>query len=724
MKTPESLDQLLALDHEDFVNGAYRLLLRRAPDEGGASYYLSRLQRGFPKGEVIWQICQSREWRAARREIPGLRGFLESYRQQRRSIRSRLAMWLGQYRFRNAAPSIAAVESLRNLVLRLHQQQTSSIEALSIRLDRVNQANGGSYQTIRREISELGARLEALKRQLENHQDGIEQLNSELIATLGADLSDDALAGTDSAEPPLFSIVVPTYKTPVRLAREMIESVRAQSDQDWELCICDDGSNDAQLAAELLRWQQQDRRIRAVIRPDNRGISAATNSAVELARGRFLVFVDHDDLLKSDALEAVRAAALANPSADVFYSDQDKIDEDGNLIDTFHKPGWSPDYLRRVMYVGHLLVAEADLVRAVGGLRSEFDKVQDFELTLRLSERARGIVHIPRVLYSWRAIHGSIATAQTAKGSIEDLQARAVNEHLSRLAIPARASPHPEFPHRLSVSYSLPPELPLVSIVIPSRDQPQHIGRCLRSIYEASTYPNIEVIVVDNQTTDPEALAVMKRYPVRRIEFNQKFNYSKANNIGVAHATGEFVILLNNDTEVVANDWIERLVGPFSQADVAMTGALLVYPNDAVQHAGVVLGPRGTADHLMRNFPATSDGYAGSLSCSREVSAVTAACLMVRREVYLEVDGLNELYGTHYQDVDFCLKVSSHGRILFVPEAKLVHHESATRGTEYDILDRLLLQDRWHSELADGDRYFNPAFSMQRLDYSLKQAHE
>ena len=206
------------------------------------------------------------------------------------------------------------------------------------------------------------------------------------------------------------------------------------------------------------------------------------------------------------------------------------------------------------------------------------------------------------MLYSWRAIEGSIATTQSAKGAIEPLQARAVNEHLSRLAIPASAAPHPVFPHRLALRYSLPAEPPLVSIVIPTKDHPEHIGRCLRSIFEDSTYPNFEVIVVDNQTTDAEALAIMQRHPVRRIEFNEKFNYSKANNIGVSHARGEFVILLNNDTEVVARDWIERLVGPFAQPDVAMTGALLVYPNDAVQHAGVVLGPRGTADHLMRHF--------------------------------------------------------------------------------------------------------------------------
>jgi len=520
---------------------------------------------------------------------------------------------------------------------------------------------------------------------------------------------------------PLVSVVMPVYNTPPKLLIEAVESVRSQLYQSWELCVCDDGSTNAEPLAALSSAAKFDGRIKIVSMERNAGISAATNMAVRHATGEFIALLDHDDLLTPDALAEVVLALNSEPDVDVVYSDQDKIDDDGDTFEPFFKPDWSPDYFRRVMYIGHLLLFRRSLFDRIGGFDSNFDKVQDYEFMLRLSEVTRKIHHIPKILYHWRATRGSVAQDPDGKSGIERLQLRAVASHLARCCISARVKTHPRFRHRVLIEPPARQEWPLVSIVIPTKDAPQHIGRCLESIFARSSYPNLEVIVVDNATTNKTAKGILDSYPLKIVLFDQPFNYSRANNLGVAEACGEFLILLNNDTQVITSNWVEEMLFHMQQKDVAAVGPSLLFPDNTVQHAGVVLGPRGTADHVMRRFPGDSDGYAGSLSCAREVSAVTAACLMCRRVDYLESGGMSEFFSTHYQDLDLCFRLASGGRrILFIPQAVLYHFESATRGSYYDRLDRLLLLDLWGETIVKGDRYYNPNFSLERLDYSVK----
>ncbi len=374
----------------------------------------------------------------------------------------------------------------------------------------------------------------------------------------------------------------------------------------------------------------------------------------------------------------------------------------------FYKPDWSPELFRQVMYVGHLLCVRRSLALEVKGMDRRFDGVQDYDFMLRVSERTDRIRHIPKVLYHWRRVPGSIALGVDQKQGTGDLQAAAVNAHLNRCRAAARAERHPTLAHRTVIRPLARRERPRVSILIPTRDQAKSLDDCLRSIFEKTTYPNFEVLLIDNGTSDPAALRVFLQYPVTVLPFPGHFNYSRANNLGVAHASGEYLVLLNNDTEVITPDWLDELLYYVTMPDVGAVSPLLLYPNRSVQHAGVVLGMRGTADHIMRGFPADSDGYFGSLSCAHEVSAVTAACMALRRETYVLLGGLREEFRTIYQDVDFCLRLRARGmRILYTPRASLYHHESGSRGNQYDALDRALLLDFWGKVIADGDPYFN-----------------
>jgi GT2 family glycosyltransferase len=450
----------------------------------------------------------------------------------------------------------------------------------------------------------------------------------------------------------------------------------------------------------------------------NSGIAAASNEALALAEGEFIALLDHDDELEPDALLECIRLLNEKPKTDVVYTDEDKVDTRGRRSESFLKPDWSPEYFRGVMYVGHLLLARRSVVEEVGRFDSAFDGIQDYELMLRISEHTNRIEHLPRTLYHWRKLPESIASATDAKGDISELQAAAVNGHLERCELPAVASAHSSLPHRV-VIYPKPRERwPSVSVVIPTKDAPEHIWRCLESIFSRSTYPNFEVVVVDNGTSDPDARRALERHPIKVAPFDEPFNYGRANNLGVRAAEGDYVVLLNNDTEVVTPDWLEMLVWHAELPGIGAVGPLLVYPDRTVQHAGVVLGMRGTADHIMRGFPSEVDGYAGSLSCTREVSAVSGACMLVPRAVYEELGGLDEHYQTHYQDVDFCLRIRERGqRILYTPRATLIHYESASRGDKYDHVDRALLLDVWGETIARRDPYYNEGLSLDGADY-------
>ena len=536
-------------------------------------------------------------------------------------------------------------------------------------------------------------------------------------------VADDGEPGAlDCPYAPLISVIVPVYDTPDGPLERMIDSVRRQAYGNWELCLVDDASPRPHVRPILERAAAGDPRIRVAFRESNGNISAATNTGIDMARGEFIAFLDHDDELTADALLAVVRALNDEPDTDVVYTDQDKIDLSGHRSEPFHKPAWSPAYFQSVMYIGHLLVVRSSLLRETGGCDSAFDGVQDFELMLRLGEVTRKILHVPRILYHWRKIPGSIASDSSAKHGIGELQRKAVQSHLDRLRIKATATSGAAA-HRVRVVSAPRAHEPLVSILIPSRDHPELIGPCLESLFEKTSYKAFEVVVGDNETTDPEALRILDRHPVTRVPLSGKFHFAAFNNRMAAEARGEYLLLLNNDTEVLQPNWLETLMLYAEQEDVGAVGPMLLYDDGTVQHAGVILGPRGTADHVMRGFPGDADGYAGSLQAAREVTAVTGACLLVRRDRYVACGGLNETFGRHYEDVDFCLRLRRLGlRNICVGSARMIHHESKSRGSYYDFTDRVLLLDHWESWIRRGDPYYNPAFDPERVDYSVRAA--
>ena len=525
----------------------------------------------------------------------------------------------------------------------------------------------------------------------------------------------DLLSTFLSGTPPLISIITPTWNTKPKWFLDLAVSILEQSFFDWEWCIVDDHSSSTEFHA-LFSELQRLPNVKIETLPKGMGISGATNRGVELATGEFVCFVDHDDLLSRDAL--LRCAEALSMS-DAVYTDSDKMDEQGNRSEPFHKPDWSPEFFRGVMYVGHLLCVRRSLAQAAGGFNSAYDGVQDFEFFLRVSELTKNIHHIPEILYHWRTVPGSVAGKVDAKGDLGKLQQRAVQAQLDRLGFAADAQPG-DFSHRVKIVPRARRSTPRISIIIPTKDSPDVLHQCLYSLFAKTTYPAFEVLCIDNATSDARALQEMKEAPVQRILLSGKFNFSKANNLGLAHATGDYLVFMNNDIEILTSDWIEQLLYYAEQHDVGAAGGLLLYPNNTVQHAGVVLGCRGTADHVLRGCPGDADGYAGSLSCAREISAVTAACMMMRRDVYESVGGFNEHFFTAYQDVDLCLKVRHRNmRIIWTPRARFIHHESVSRGTYYDHVDRHLLLDYWEPMIKAGDPYFNSNFNVQACDYSL-----
>ena len=522
------------------------------------------------------------------------------------------------------------------------------------------------------------------------------------------------------AQSPFISVLTPAFNTRPEWIAEAASSLLHQTLPDWEWCIVDDGSDNRETRKLLELLRDVSPRVRVSSSP-GQGISAATNHALDLARGEYVCFLDHDDLLHPLALELMQEKLRGG--YDVVYSDEDKLDDSaGTLVEPFFKPDWSPEYFRGAMYVGHLLCVQRELAKKAR-FDSAFDGVQDFEFMLRLSETGPRIGHIPRILYHWRKTPGSIAEKTDAKPRVGLLQQRAVNAHLERTGLSARAE-QSELPHRLKILPARRGDYAKVSIIIPTRDAPAVLGRCLKSVFEKTSYPNFEVVLMDNETTDERALALMTQYPVRRIAFPNPFNFSRANNQGAAAAKGKLLVFLNNDTEVIAEDWLQHLSYYAEQPDVGAAGALLAYDDLTVQHAGVALGMRGTADHVMRRFRIDADGYAGTLACAREVSVVTGACLMTRKSVFDDIGGFNPHFFTAYQDVDLCLRFRARGlRVICTPRALLLHHEFVSRPSYYyDIIDRMLLLDQWEEFIGRGDPYYNPNLDLERGDYSRRLA--
>lgn len=533
---------------------------------------------------------------------------------------------------------------------------------------------------------------------------------------------------------PLVSIITPVYNTPERLLREAIESVLAQTYPHWQLCLANDASPDPRINAILAEYCAKDSRIQMITLEKNGGISRASNAALSLAEGDFVAQLDHDDLLAPHALQTVVTFLQSQPDADVLYSDEDKVDERGVLEDPFFKPDWSPETFLSKMYTCHLGVYRRSLLESIGGFRPEFDGAEDYDLVLRLSEKAQKIIHIPDVLYHWRIHPGSTAIGPENQKTHYAYAAgqRAISEALERRKESGSVE-HVEnlagyFRVRYEVSQSI-----LVSILILSKENTERLSRCLQSLLEKTRFQNFEILVLSNGEKDRgtqstvEKFAGMVPQEVRYFENPSTFHYSRLNNQLALQAKGELLIFLNDDTEVLSEDWIQALVGQARRKEIGASGAQLLYPDGTLQHAGVVLGVCGVAAHSHRNLSPARPGYFGNVWSATNVSAVTAACLCVRKSVFFEVQGFSDIYAVHYGDVDFCLKLQRAGyRIVYVPEAKLIHYESSSIGKlstqERSILysqERLHFESEWQSSLR-SDPYYSPHLSRTSEDFCLR----
>jgi glycosyltransferase involved in cell wall biosynthesis len=515
---------------------------------------------------------------------------------------------------------------------------------------------------------------------------------------------------------PTISLAMPTYKSDLGYLVKAIESVRAQHYREWELCIVDDGSGQPELVAAVQRYADADPRIKFEA-AENRGISGATNAAMAMCEGEFVGFIDHDDELTPDALLRVAQALVADPELDAVYSDSDKLTLHGVRADPFLKPDWSPVYALGAMYIGHLLVVRRKVAEAAGGFDSAFDTIQDFEFFLRVSERTDRIHHIPQTLYHWRAIPGSIAAGTDQKSGVEELQAKAVSDHLGRRGIDAKAVPHPAIPHRAVLAPrngSAP--TPKVSIVIARGGGDGGLERLLDSLFQRTSYPGFETIVVDGAgrtgRSEDARITWVASAP-------GPFRRGLANNVGAAAAGGEYLLFLGEDVEVVEPGWIEQLLLHSSLPGVGAVGPLLARPDGLVDQAGVAIGLRDPASPMLSGFPADGDGYYGALPCAREVSALGADCLLVGKADFDAEDGFNEFYRSQYEDFDLCQRLARRGlKSVYAPRPRLVNHRTpAARRAATDAVDRALFVDCWYDELMRGDPYFNPGFAQQLADY-------
>ncbi|CAM3775117.1 Hyaluronan synthase [Vibrio aerogenes CECT 7868] len=534
---------------------------------------------------------------------------------------------------------------------------------------------------------------------------------------------------------PLISILMPVYNPPVAYLTEAIESVRAQIYPNWQLCIADDASTDPKVWQVLSEYAEKDARIQVIKREDNGHISRTTNSALEIAEGEFIALMDHDDKLAPDALFWVSEKIFEQKDVAMIYSDEDKITADGvTRYDPNFKSGWNPALLLSQNYVSHLGVYRTELAREIGGFRTGFEGAQDWDFTLRFVENIRQhqIAHIPRILYHWRAIEGSTAVDEEEKPYALEAGLKAVEEHLQRQQKIAVVSRHPER-HYARVQYQIPADAPKVSIIIPTRNGLDVLSVCLESVLEKTTYPNYEIIIVDNGSDCKDTLDYLRNLSekderVSVIRDDSPFNYSALNNKAAAAASGDIITLLNNDIEVITPDWLTEMVGYAIQPENGAVGARLWYPDDTLQHGGVIL-VGGVAGHAHKHLPKGMPGYSCRAIVPQNFSAVTAACLVIRKEIFDELGGLNaENLSVAFNDIDFCLRVQEAGYFnVWTPYAELYHYESKTRGFE-DTPEKIArfqkeveyMQNRWGTLLLQ-DPCYNPNLTLAREDFSLAE---
>jgi glycosyltransferase involved in cell wall biosynthesis len=532
---------------------------------------------------------------------------------------------------------------------------------------------------------------------------------------------------------PLISVIMPVYETPPALLRQALDSVRAQIYPHWELCIADDASPSPLVAAILADYAARDARIRIMRREVNGHISAATNSALQLARGEFIALMDHDDLLAEHGLYHVVVELNRTPDADLIYSDEDRVDENGRRHDPYFKTDWNPELFLGHNIVSHLGVYRRSLVEKIGGLRLGLEGSQDYDLALRVSRETSPdrIRHIPAILYHWRSSTMKSSFSESQLQRCVDAARRAKADHLRAMGDDSIVEPHPFLPQWERVRRMVPSPAPLVSLIVPTRNRADLLRPCLDGLMRRTTYPNLEIIVIDHDSDEPETRELLREVAldprVRVMPYRGAFNYSDMNNKAVAIAQGELIGLINNDIDVIDPDWLNEMAALASRPENGVVGAKLLYPDGSVQHAGVVLGVGGVAAHLHSGFGAKDAGYFGRLQLASNVSAVTGACLVVRKAVYEEVGGLNAAHlAVAFNDVDFSLKVAAKGyRNVWTPFALLFHHESPSRGTDLQpekaarFRQEVFYMQRTWGNILETDPFYNVNFSLGSSNFEL-----
>ena len=532
---------------------------------------------------------------------------------------------------------------------------------------------------------------------------------------------------------PRFSIVMPTYKTPKKLLEGAIQSVLDQIYPYWELCIADDASG-AETEEILRSMMSTDSRIKVTFRRENGHISEATNTALRMAQGDYVCFMDHDDLLTEDALFQM-ALAVDKSRPDIIYSDEDKVDSRNIAVEPHFKPDFNYSLLLSYNYICHFLAIRRDVIEVVGDFVTTYNGSQDHDYLLRCCEVVdpHKVVHIPLVLYHWRAHEGSTATNIGTKNYALEAGIKAIEHHLARLQRRGDVSLGPGNSYR--VTWQLPDDPPLVSIIIPTRDGAKILAVCLLGILTHTSYPNIEVIILDNGSEEKETFDLFKeinRYAnVRVVPFDGPFNYSRICNFGAREASGDLLLMLNNDIEVLSPDWLSEMVGQILQTDVAAVGAKLLYPDGRIQHGGVILGIGGVAGHAHKFLNQDEYGYMNRANVVHDLSACTAACLLIRRDIFDLVEGFNEEHlGVAFNDVDLCLKIVTAGyRIVFTPYATLRHHESLSRGAENTPAkvfrsrrEVTYMIDTW-KDLLKRDPHYSPNLTLKHEDFRIDPTH-
>lgn len=538
---------------------------------------------------------------------------------------------------------------------------------------------------------------------------------------------------------PKFSVIVPLYHTPAKFLKDLVRSMMYQSYANWELCLVNASPEDVHLTSLLENWAMRDKRIRVIRLEKNLGIAQNTNAGIAASTGEFIAFLDHDDFLEPDALFCYADALNKDKTIDVFYSDEDKTDEyAAHYFYPHFKSDFNIDLLHANNYMCHFLAVRKSLVDTVGGLNEKFDGAQDYDFVLRLTENTKKIYHCPRILYHWRCSNQSTAANQGNKMYAIHAGKAALNAHYKRIGWNARAQ-EGAVDGWYQTKFTLKEE-PLVSILIPNKDHTDDLDVCLNSFFERADYQNYEFIIIENNSVLPETFAYYEKIEkehdnVKVVYWEAGFNYSAINNFGFKFAKGDYIMLLNNDVELITPDIFQSMLGFCMRPEVGIVGAKLLYNDHTVQHAGVLVGAGGLADHVFKGIHEDDPGYMGRAISSQDVSAVTAACLLVKRSVYEEVGGLEDEFQVAFNDVDFCLKVRKAGYlIVYDADVKLFHYESKSRGME-DTTERfirfgnemMLLNSKWDILSTFVDPYYNPNFSYleyYKINHTIKEARK